>query len=147
MNTGRTWDVLAQLGETKASDAMANLSRARKTLEDMQASEARLQELYADYSSRLQQQDGAVCSMSETKNIRNFMDHIENLREGMTKNRLIAESAVGTARRLHAEAEQYRVKMRGLADRAAEQLRREQEAAEAKRMDALAVSRYNFGRR
>ena len=60
---------------------------------------------------------------------------------------LIAESAVGTARRLHAEAEQYRVKMRGLADRAAEQLRREQEAAEAKRMDALAVSRYNFGRR
>ena len=141
MNKQQTWNLLAKVAQSKSAEAQTQLVKARQNLEEVAKSEKRLQDLYADYSVRLQP-GGPSCTMAEAKNLRGFIEHIETLHQSLIRNRIIAERAVQGATRVFTLCETHRARMEGLAERALRQEQKLLQAKENKQMDALGISQY-----
>ena len=88
MNKQQTWNLLAKVAQSKSAEAQTQLVKARQNLEEVAKSEKRLQDLYADYSARLQP-GGPSCTMAEAKNLRGFIEHIETLHQSLIKSNFI----------------------------------------------------------
>jgi len=147
MSAVRTWMLLADRAEAKAREALAEVVRLQRILDAFDTPAERLRELHADYCERLHRISDTPRPMSEALNLRRFIEHIEGLQADLERKRMAAAAAVATARETHAKVEQEHTRMRGLADRANEKIRRAAQIAETRQMDALGVARFKLGRR
>ena len=144
MNKVQIWSRLAKRAEAQASNALAEVADARRRLQKLAASEARLLELRADYVARLQKVESASHAMSQNMACRRYISHVENLLQKIVEAQAVVRENIARAREKHREAETERVKMQHLAENEAARVLRLRNTREQRQMDQLAISRFNL---
>ena len=144
MNKVQIWSRLAKRAEAQASNALAEVADARRRLQKLAASEARLLELRADYVARLQKVESASHAVSQNMACRRYISHVESLLQKIVEAQALVHEAIVRAREKHREAELDRVKMQHLAETEAARVLRLRNTREQRQMDQLAISRFNL---
>ena len=144
MNKVQIWSRLAKRAEAQASNALAEVADARRRLQKLAASEARLLELRADYVARLQKVERVAHAMSQNMACRRYISHVESLLQKIVEAQALVHEAIARAREKHREAEVDRVKMQHLAENEAARVLRLRNTREQRQMDQLAISRFNL---
>ena len=144
MNKVQIWSRLAKRAEALASNALVELAGARRRLQELVASEARLIELRTDYVARLHKVESEPHAMSQNMACRRYISHIESLLQKIVEAQLVVRENIAQAREKQRAAEADRVKMQHLAEAEAARVLRLLKAREQNQMDQLAISRFNL---
>ncbi len=144
MNKLQTWTHLAERAQTQAAAALVEVVAANRRLKELASTEARLHELYADYSQRLRNVEGALHKMSQNTMSRHYIAHVETLLQKLAVAQAAARETLALAQEKRLAAELERVKMQHLTQCEAAKLQRARKAMEQKQLDNLAITRFNL---
>lgn len=145
MTTERNcWTVLAQRAQDEASQIQSELGKALARLDSLNASKARLEQLYEDYRQQENNTNHALQGMREVMNQRQFMTQLLSLMQRVTTDVQHAEQTVAATRVRLLAAERERLKMQTLADQNAQAILTLAEKRDQRQMDALGVMQFNL---
>lgn len=138
------WTVLAQRAQDEASQIQTELGKALARLDSLNASKARLEQLYEDYRQQENSTHHALQGMREVMNQRQFMTQLLTLMQRVTHDVQHAEQTVAATRVRLLAAERERLKMQTLADQNALAILALAEKRDQRQMDALGVMQFNL---
>lgn len=138
------WTVLAQRAQDEASQIQSELGKALARLDSLNASKARLEQLYEDYRQQENNTNHALQGMREVMNQRQFMTQLLSLMQRVTTDVQHAEQTVAATRVRLLAAERERLKMQTLADQNAQAILTLAEKRDQRQMDALGVMQFNL---
>lgn len=138
------WTVLAQRAQDEASQIQTELGKALARLDSLNASKARLEQLYEDYRQQENNTNHALQGMREVMNQRQFMTQLLSLMQRVTTDVQHAEQTVAATRVRLLAAERERLKMQTLADQNAQAILTLAEKRDQRQMDALGVMQFNL---
>jgi flagellar export protein FliJ len=138
------WVVL----ERKAHDQVRDLHQQLQTLqtktEQLQGTLDRLMGMYAEYQAK-ENHGGTHVGLQSSMNQRQFMAQLLSLRERIERDLTHQHGLMAQVRAQLIKAEAERMKMQSLVDQEDRAERNLRSLTEQKRMDELAVSRFNVG--
>jgi flagellar export protein FliJ len=134
---------MAGKAERRLAQIQADIGRANKLLETLEASQQRLQFLYEEY--RLQGANAAQLShgMQDAMNQRQFMAQLATLSQRVVQDIEKAEAALASLRQQQAGAEIERLKMQTLDEKEVLAFEGRMRRREQRSMDELGVSQFN----
>ena len=134
---------MAGKAERRLAQIQADIVRANKLLETLEASQQRLQFLYEEY--RLQGANAAQLShgMQDAMNQRQFMAQLATLSQRVAQDIEKAEAALASLRQQQAPTEIERLKMQTLDEQEVLAFEVRTRRREQRSMDELGVSQFN----
>ncbi len=143
MKARQCWSIMAGKAERRLAQIQADIVRANKLLETLEASQQRLQFLYEEY--RLQGANAAQLShgMQDAMNQRQFMAQLATLSQRVAQDIEKAKAALAGLRQQQARAEIERLKMQTLDEKEVLAFEGRMRKREQRSMDELGVSQFN----
>ncbi len=143
MKARQCWSIMAGKAERRLAQIQADIGRANKLLETLEASQQRLQFLYEEY--RLQGANAAQLShgMQDAMNQRQFMAQLATLSQRVVQDIEKAEAALASLRQQQAPTEIERLKMQTLDEQEVLAFEVRTRRREQRSMDELGVSQFN----
>ena len=143
MKARQCWSIMAGKAERRLAQIQADIARANKLLETLEASQQRLQFLYEEY--RLQGANAAQLShgMQDAMNQRQFMAQLATLSQRVAQDIEKAKAAQASLRQQQAGAEIERLKMQTLDEKEVLAFEGQMRKREQRSMDELGVSQFN----
>jgi len=143
MKARQCWSIMAGKAERRLAQIQADIVRANKLLETLEASQQRLQFLYEEY--RLQGANAAQLShgMQDAMNQRQFMAQLATLSQRVAQDIEKAKAAQASLRQQQAGAEIERLKMQTLDEKEVLAFEGRMRRREQRSMDELGVSQFN----
>ncbi len=143
MKARQCWSIMAGKAERRLAQIQADIGRANKLLETLEASQQRLQFLYEEY--RLQGANAAQLShgMQDAMNQRQFMAQLATLSQRVAQDIEKAKAAQASLRQQQAGAEIERLKMQTLDEKEVLAFEGRMRRREQRSMDELGVSQFN----
>ena len=138
------WTVLARKASDQVQHWQAQIAQSQSRLEQLQASLQRLQRLYDEYRERQLQPQPAAQGMDGQMNQRQFMAQLLQLQQRVQRDIAQAESVLAQQRKSLLQAEAEHQKMKTLAEQDARAVQRERARFEQRRLDELAIARFNL---
>jgi flagellar export protein FliJ len=138
------WTVLAQRAQDEASQIQTELGKTLARLESLNASKARLEQLYEDYRQQENATNHSLQGMREVMNQRQFMTQLLTLMQRVTNDVAHAENTLAETRQRLMAAERERLKMQTLADQNAQAILDLAEKRDQQKMDELGVMQFNL---
>ena len=138
------WTILAQRAQDETSLIQTEIGQITTRLENLNASKARLQNLYEEYRKQENSTNSNLLGMREVINQRQFMTQLLTLMQRVDVDVAIAQKQLTDARRRLMESEQERLKMQSLADQNAQAILNLAEKRDQRRMDELGVMQFNL---
>jgi len=134
---------MAGKAERRLAQIQADIARANKLLETLEASQQRLQFLYEEY--RLQGANAAQLShgMQDAMNQRQFMAQLATLSQRVAQDIEKAKAALASLRQQQVRAEIERLKMQTLDEKEVLAFEGQMRKREQRSMDELGVSQFN----
>ena len=143
MKARQCWSIMAGKAERRLAQIQADIGRANKLLETLEASQQRLQFLYEEY--RLQGANAAQLShgMQDAMNQRQFMAQLATLSQRVAQDIEKAKAALASLRQQQARTEIERLKMQTLDEQEVHAFEVRTRRREQRTMDELGVSQFN----
>ena len=143
MKARQCWSIMAGKAERRLAQIQADIARANKLLETLEASQQRLQFLYEEY--RLQGANAAQLShgMQDAVNQRQFMAQLATLSQRVAQDIEKAKAALAGLRQQQVRAEIERLKMQTLDEKEVLAFEGQMRKREQRSMDELGVSQFN----
>ncbi|MBZ4209849.1 MAG: hypothetical protein D4R79_03905 [Comamonadaceae bacterium] len=143
MKARQCWSIMAGKAERRLAQIQADIARANKLLETLEASQQRLQFLYEEY--RLQGANAAQLShgMQDAMNQRQFMAQLATLSQRVAQDIEKAKAALASLRQQQVRAEIERLKMQTLDEKEVLAFEGQMRKREQRSMDELGVSQFN----
>ena len=143
MKARQCWSIMAGKAERRLAQIQADIVRANKLLETLEASQQRLQFLYEEY--RLQGANAAQLShgMQDAMNQRQFMAQLATLSQRVAQDIEKAKAALASLRQQQVRAEIERLKMQTLDEKEVLAFEGRMRRREQRSMDELGVSQFN----
>ena len=143
MKARQCWSIMAGKAERRLAQIQADIGRANKLLETLEASQQRLQFLYEEY--RLQGANAAQLShgMQDAMNQRQFMAQLATLSQRVAQDIEKAKAALAGLRQQQVRAEIERLKMQTLDEKEVLAFEGRMRRREQRSMDELGVSQFN----
>lgn len=143
MKARQCWSIMAGKAERRLAQIQADIARANKLLETLEASQQRLQFLYEEY--RLQGANAAQLShgMQDAMNQRQFMAQLATLSQRVAQDIEKAKAALASLRQQQVAAEIERLKMQTLDEKEVLAFEGQMRKREQRSMDELGVSQFN----
>ena len=143
MKARQCWSIMAGKAERRLAQIQADIGRANKLLETLEASQQRLQFLYEEY--RLQGANAAQLShgMQDAMNQRQFMAQLATLSQRVAQEIEKAKAALAGLRQQQVRAEIERLKMQTLDEKEVLAFEGRMRRREQRSMDELGVSQFN----
>jgi len=143
MKARQCWSIMAGKAERRLAQIQADIARANKLLETLEASQQRLQFLYEEY--RLQGANAAQLShgMQDAMNQRQFMAQLATLSQRVAQDIEKAKAALASLRQQQVRAEIERLKMQTLDEQEVLAFEVRTRRREQRSMDELGVSQFN----
>ncbi len=143
MKARQCWSIMAGKAERRLAQIQADIARANKLLETLEASQQRLQFLYEEY--RLQGANAAQLShgMQDAMNQRQFMAQLATLSQRVAQDIEKAKAALAGLRQQQVRAEIERLKMQTLDEKEVLAFEGQMRKREQRSMDELGVSQFN----
>lgn len=143
MKARQCWSIMAGKAERRLAQIQADIVRANKLLETLEASQQRLEFLYEEY--RLQGANAAQLShgMQDAMNQRQFMAQLATLSQRVAQDIEKAKAALASLRQQQAGAEIERLKMQTLDEKEVLAFEGRMRRREQRSMDELGVSQFN----
>jgi flagellar export protein FliJ len=143
MKARQCWSIMAGKAERRLAQIQADIARANKLLETLEASQQRLQFLYEEY--RLQGANAAQLShgMQDAMNQRQFMAQLATLSQRVAQDIEKAKAALAGLRQQQVAAEIERLKMQTLDEKEVLAFEGQMRKREQRSMDELGVSQFN----
>ena len=138
------WTILAQRAQDETSLIQTEIGQIMTRLDNLNASKARLQNLYEEYRQQENNINSNLQGMREVINQRQFMAQLLTLMQRVDVDVAIAEKQLTDTRRRLLESEQERLKMQSLADQNAQAILNLAEKRDQRRMDELGVMQFNL---
>jgi flagellar export protein FliJ len=138
------WTILAQRAQDETTLIQTEIGQITTRLENLNASKARLQNLYEEYRKQENSTNSNLLGMREVINQRQFMTQLLTLMQRVDVDVAIAERQLTDTRRRLMESEQERLKMQSLADQNAQAILNLAEKRDQRRMDELGVMQFNL---
>lgn len=142
MNRRNCWEVLLERSEQAVDLARQGCLVASQRVSQLEAQLQRLQALQADYSRKLLEAQDRAQGISYTVSYRNFLAQIGTLIERTGKDLSAAQAVLSAARRDLQRCEREQGKYEALIEREDLRTGREQDQAEQKLMEELAINRF-----
>ena len=143
MKARQCWSIMAGKAGRRLAQIQADIARANKLLETLEASQQRLQFLYEEY--RLQGANAAQLShgMQDAMNQRQFMAQLATLSQRVAQDIEKAKAALASLRQQQVRAEIERLKMQTLDEKEVLAFEGRMRRREQRSMDELGVSQFN----
>jgi flagellar export protein FliJ len=141
------WTVLAQRAQDDASQIQIEMGQTLARLESLNASKARLENLYQDYREQENSTNHSLQGMREVMNQRQFMTQLLSLMQRVNNDVAQAEKNLNDTRARLMAAERERLKMQTLADQNAQAILNQAAKRDQQEMDALGVMQFNLKNR
>jgi flagellar export protein FliJ len=141
------WTVLAQRAQDEASQIQIEMGQTLARLESLNASRARLENLYQDYREQENSTNHSLQGMREVMNQRQFMTQLLSLMQRVNNDVAQAEKNLNDTRARLMAAERERLKMQTLADQNAQAILNQAAKRDQQEMDALGVMQFNLKNR
>jgi len=138
------WTILAQRAQDETTLIQSEIGQITTRLENLNASKARLQNLYEEYRQQENNINSNLQGMREVINQRQFMAQLLTLMQRVDVDVAVAEKQLTDTRRRLLESEQERLKMQSLADQNAQAILNLAEKRDQRRMDELGVMQFNL---
>jgi flagellar export protein FliJ len=138
------WTVLAQRAQDEASQIQIEMGQTLARLESLNASKARLENLYQDYREQENSTNHSLQGMREVMNQRQFMTQLLSLMQRVNNDVAQAEKNLNDTRARLMAAERERLKMQTLADQNAQAILNQAAKRDQQEMDALGVMQFNL---
>jgi flagellar export protein FliJ len=138
------WTILAQRAQDETSLIQTEIGQIMTRLDNLNASKARLQNLYEEYRQQENNINSNLQGMREVINQRQFMAQLLTLMQRVDVDVAVAERQLTDTRRRLLESEQERLKMPSLADQNAQAILNLAEKRDQRRMDELGVMQFNL---
>jgi len=138
------WTILAQRAQDETSLIQTEIGQIMTRLDNLNASKARLQNLYEEYRQQENNINSNLQGMREVINQRQFMAQLLTLMQRVDVDVAVAEKQLTETRRRLLESEQERLKMQSLADQNAQAILNLAEKRDQRRMDELGVMQFNL---
>lgn len=138
------WVVLERKAHDQVRDLQQQLTTLKTKCEQLQGTLDRLMGMYAEYQAR-ENEGGAHIGLQGSMNQRQFMAQLLSLRERIERDLAHQQGLMAQIRTRLLKAEAERMKMQSLVDQEERTERKLQALSEQKRMDELAVTRFNVG--
>ena len=138
------WTILAQRAQDETSLIQTEIGQIMTRLDNLNASKARLQNLYEEYRQQENNINSNLQGMREVINQRQFMAQLLTLMQRVDVDVAVAEKQLTDTRRRLLESEQERLKMQSLADQNAQAILNLAEKRDQRRMDELGVMQFNL---
>ena len=141
------WTVLAQRAQDEASQIQIEMGQTLARLASLNASRARLENLYQDYREQENSTNHSLQGMREVMNQRQFMTQLLSLMQRVNNDVAQAEKNLNDTRARLMAAERERLKMQTLADQNAQAILNQAAKRDQQEMDALGVMQFNLKNR
>jgi flagellar export protein FliJ len=138
------WTVLAQRAQDEATQIQIEMGQTLARLESLNASKARLENLYQDYREQENSTNHSLQGMREVMNQRQFMTQLLSLMQRVNNDVAHAEKNLSDTRARLMAAERERLKMQTLADQNAQAILSQAAKRDQQEMDALGVMQFNL---
>jgi len=138
------WVVLERKAHDQVRDLHQQLLTLQTKTEQLQGTLDRLMGMYAEYQAK-ENHGGTHIGLQSSMNQRQFMAQLLSLRERIERDLAHQQGLMAQARAQLIKAEAERMKMQSLVDQEDRAERKLRALTEQKRMDELAVSRFNVG--
>jgi flagellar export protein FliJ len=138
------WVVLERKAHDQVRDFQSQLGNLQAKVDQLQSTLDRLMGMYAEYQAK-EHTGGVQLGLQNNMNQRQFMAQLLTLRERIERDLTHHQGLMAQTRAQLIKAEAERMKMQSLVDHQDRTERKLQEMTEQKRMDDLAVSRFNLG--
>jgi flagellar export protein FliJ len=138
------WTILAQRAQDETTLIQSEIGQITTRLENLNASKARLQNLYEEYRKQENSTNSNLLGMREVINQRQFMTQLLTLMQRVDMDVASAQKQLTDTRRRLMESEQERLKMQSLADQNAQAILNLAEKRDQRRMDELGVMQFNL---
>jgi flagellar FliJ protein len=138
------WTVLAQRAQDETTLIQTELGQIMTRLESLNASKARLQNLYEEYRKQENSANASLQGMREVMNQRQFMTQLLTLMQRVELDISHAQKQLAETRERLLNSERERLKMQSLADQNAQAILNLAEKREQRQMDELGVMQFNL---
>ncbi len=144
MTNRNCWVILERKAHDQVRELQQQLVNLQAKTGQLQATLDRLMGMYAEYQAK-ESGVGKQVGLQSSMNQRQFMSQLLSLRERVERDMAHQQGLMAQVRAQLIKAEAERMKMQSLVDHQDRTERKLQGLAEQKRMDDLAVSRFNVG--
>lgn len=138
------WTVLARQSADEVQQWQGRIAQSQSRVDQLQASLQRLNQLYAEYRERQLQPQATALGMDSHMGQRQFMAQLLQLQQRVQRDLTQAEGVLAQQRKSLLQAEAEHQKMKSLAEQDARAVQRERTLLEQRRMDELAIARFNL---
>ena len=142
--TRECWTVLARKAADQVQHWHSQIAQSQARVDQLQASLQRLQRLYDEYRERQLQPQATALGMDAQMGQRQFMAQLLQLQQRVQRDLVQAQAVLAQHRKSLLQAEAEHQKMKTLAEQDARAVQREQAQYEQRRLDELAIARFNL---
>jgi flagellar export protein FliJ len=137
------WGVLTKKAERELRQSTSLLNVALSKRSNTKQRQNKLDSLLFEYSNRLNNICDKTHKTTDTANYRQFIVHLQNLRARTAEELMKSELACQKAKRKVVLADQERLKLQRLGERAQKKVVREEKQKESKEIEAQGLSQFN----
>jgi flagellar export protein FliJ len=138
------WPVLSGKAKDKVVELQTIIGQLSQRLDDFRRNQDRLQKLYNEYRVQEMTGDHSSQGMQAALNQRQFMNQLLGLQEKLTLEIQSTESTLALQRKQLVLAELEYQKMEALSEQDQRQVKKALDKIEQRKMDDLAVARFNL---
>ena len=117
MNKVTIWNALGTRAQQRVHAALEALAAANRLLQDVEASQVRLDRLGREYENRLRVAGWGDQSGAQLSLVRSYIGHLDRLQHKLAESRRMAQRGIEDARQRYLAAEAERSKFERLAER------------------------------
>ena len=144
MTNRNCWVVLERKAHDQVRECQQQLGEHQSKIDQLQSTLDRLMGMYAEYRAD-ESKGGHHTGLQGSMNQRQFMAQLLSIRERIEKDLALHQSLMAQVRARLIKAEAERMKMKSLVDQQEQTERKLRAMVDQKRMDDMAVSRFNSG--
>jgi len=144
MTNRNCWVVLERKAHDQVRECQQQLGEHQSKIDQLQSTLDRLMGMYAEYRAD-ESKGGHHTGLQGSMNQRQFMAQLLSIRERIEKDLALHQSLMAQVRARLIKAEAERMKMQSLVDQQEQTERKLRAMVDQKRMDDMAVSRFNSG--
>jgi flagellar export protein FliJ len=138
------WPVLSGKAKDKVIELQTSIGQLTQRLDDFRRNLDRLQKLYSEYRQQEMAGDQSSQGMQAALNQRQFMNQLLSLQEKLILEIQSTESTLAQQRKQLVLAELEYQKMEALSEQDQRQVKKALDKIEQRKMDDLAVARFNL---
>lgn len=144
MKPNTTWPLLVKKAEDVVSKRLKEHLSTLETMQKLEASRQRIQEMLEGYKRKLHERQQQTLSMAENTNFREFMSQLLKLIERVDVDMERARMAQQQAKQRLLEAEIALFKMQSMVEKDARAVAAHRRRLEQRQLDAMGIAQFNL---